>query len=83
MKTSPAVRTRSVQTTTSAFGPHHVGRRWEDAEADLQAGWERYPHRGENPTAWDEIKAAVKDAWDRVVGTSSARSEERSPKPRE
>jgi hypothetical protein len=62
---------------------HHVGRRWEDAEADLQAGWERYPHRGENPTAWDEIKAAVKDAWDRVVGTSSARSEERSPKPRE
>jgi hypothetical protein len=62
---------------------HHVGRRWEDAEPDLQAGWERYPHRGENPTAWDEIKAAVKDAWDRVVGTSSARSEERSPNPRE
>ena len=62
---------------------HHVGRQWEDAEPDLQAGWERYPHRGENPTAWDEIKAAVKDAWDRVVGSDPARSEARSPKPRE
>jgi len=62
---------------------HHVGRQWDDAEPDLREGWERYPHRGENPTAWDEIKAAVKDAWDRVVGTSSARSEERSPNPRE
>ena len=62
---------------------HHVGRRWEDAEPDLQAGWERYPHRGENATAWDEIKAAVKDAWDRVVGTANPSSGERSPKPRE
>jgi hypothetical protein len=54
---------------------HHSGRRWDDAEPDLQKGWERYPYRGENPSTWDEIKAAVRDAWDRVVGAG--------PKPRE
>jgi hypothetical protein len=47
---------------------HHVGRRWEDAEPDLQKGWERYEHRGENTSSWDEVKAAVRDAWNRVVG---------------
>jgi hypothetical protein len=45
----------------------HMGRGWEDAEPDLRQGWERYEHRGDSPTTWDEIKAAVRDAWDRVV----------------
>jgi hypothetical protein len=62
---------------------HHVGRRWEDAEPDLQRGWEQYQHRGDSPTAWDEIKAAVRDAWDRVVGSSSSPSEGQRPNPRE
>jgi hypothetical protein len=44
-----------------------LGRRWEDAEPDLAAGWARYPHRGDHPSAWEEIKDAVKDAWDRVA----------------
>jgi len=47
---------------------HHVGRRWEDAEEDLKKGWDRYEHRRENTSAWDEIKEAVRDAWERVVG---------------
>jgi hypothetical protein len=49
-------------------GLHNLGRTWEDAEPDLREGWERYEHRGANPSAWDEIKAAVRDAWDRVAG---------------
>jgi hypothetical protein len=60
-----------------------MGRTWEDAEADLRTGWERYEHRGDQPSAWDEIKAAVKDAWDRVVGRTTAESEARRPEPRE
>jgi hypothetical protein len=55
---------------------HYVGRQWDEAEPDLRQGWEKYEHRGETPTAWDEIKHAVRDAWDRVVGT------QRSPEPR-
>ncbi len=47
----------------------HMGRNWDEAEADLQQGWESYQHRGETPTAWEEIKDAVRDAWDRVVGS--------------
>lgn len=47
---------------------HHAGRTWDDAEADLRAGWDRYEHRGEHKSAWEEIKDAVRDAWDRVTG---------------
>ncbi|HET8648620.1 MAG TPA: hypothetical protein VFL95_01150 [Gemmatimonadales bacterium] len=47
---------------------HNLGRPWEDAEPDLRAGWDRYEHRGEHASAWDDIKDAVKDAWDRVTG---------------
>jgi hypothetical protein len=47
---------------------HNVGRTWEDAEADLRTGWDRYEHRGDNKSAWEEIKDAVRDAWDRVTG---------------
>jgi hypothetical protein len=61
----------------------HMGRPWEDAEPDLQAGWERYQHRGEQPSTWEEIKAAVRDAWDRVVGTANPSSEARRPNVRE
>lgn len=62
---------------------HGLGRSWDDAEADLRAGWDRYEHRGAQPSAWEEIKEAVKDAWDRVVGRSTGEAEARHPEPRE
>ena len=62
---------------------HHLGRRWDDAEPDLRRGWDNYQHRGESPSTWDEIREAVLDAWDRVVGARSTESEVRKPEPRE
>jgi hypothetical protein len=47
---------------------HHVGRDWDDAELDLKTGWDRYEHRGELKSTWEDIKDAVRDAWDRVTG---------------
>ena len=46
---------------------HHMGREWDEAEPHLREGWNTYEYRGETPTAWEEIKDAVRDAWDRVV----------------
>ena len=62
---------------------HHMGRSWEDAEPDLQRGWDSYEHRGESQTAWDEVKEAVRDAWNRITGAKTAESEERRPQIRE
>jgi hypothetical protein len=66
-------------------GLHGLGRTWEDAEPDLRAGWDRYEHRGPEPSAWEEIKDAVRDAWDRVVGQHGGREarQQRDPKIRE
>jgi hypothetical protein len=44
-----------------------MGRSWEEAEADLRRGWDTYEHRGTSPAPWEEIKEAVRDAWDRVM----------------
>jgi hypothetical protein len=62
---------------------HHLGRPWEDAEPDLRSGWERYEHRGESPGVWEEIKDAVRDAWDRVVTGRGSESRLRDPGVRE
>jgi hypothetical protein len=62
---------------------HGMGRRWDDAEPDLRAGWERYEHRGEASSVWDEIKQAVRDAWERVTGGSTAEAESQRPQVRE
>jgi hypothetical protein len=62
---------------------HHLGRQWDDAEPDLRQGWESYAHREQAPTAWEEIKDAVRDAWNRVVGTSSSRADRQNPEVRE
>jgi hypothetical protein len=51
---------------------HSMGRNWAEAEPDLRAGWDRYEHRGAHASAWDEIKDAVRDAWERVVSHRSA-----------
>jgi hypothetical protein len=60
-----------------------LGRNWDDAEPDLRSGWQRYQEESGTPSAWDEIKAAVRDAWDRVVGGRTADSEVRHPQIRE
>lgn len=44
------------------------GRQWNDVEADLRSGWDRYEHRGKSQSTWEEIKDSVRDAWDRVTG---------------
>lgn len=62
---------------------HHLGRSWDEAEPDLRQGWESYQHRGSNSPVWDEIKHAVRDAWDRVVGARKTESEGRAPEGRE
>jgi hypothetical protein len=56
-----------------------MGRSWDEAEADLRRGWESYEHRGTDPSPWEEIKEAVRDAWDRVAGCrdTEARSDQR------
>jgi hypothetical protein len=53
---------------------HNLGRTWEDAEPDLRTGWNTYEHRGEAPSTWDEIKQAVREAWDRVAGQRGGES---------
>jgi hypothetical protein len=49
-------------------GNNHPGRTWDEAEGDLEAGWQGYEHRGEQAGTWDEVRPAVRDAWDRRRG---------------
>ena len=60
-----------------------LGRSWDDAEPDLRSGWERYQEESGTPSVWDEIKAAVRDAWDRVASGRTADSAVRQPQVRE
>ena len=60
-----------------------LGRSWDDAEPDLRSGWERYQEESGTPSAWDQIKDAVRDAWDRVASGRTADSEVRHPQVRE
>jgi hypothetical protein len=60
-----------------------LGRSWDDAEPDLRSGWERYQEESGTSSVWDEIKAAVRDAWDRVASGRTADSEVRHPQIRE
>jgi hypothetical protein len=48
----------------------HQGRRWEEVERDLERDWDTYEHGGSNRSAWQQIKDAVRDGWDRVTGKS-------------
>lgn len=41
------------------------GRQWNDLESDLRTGWDRYEGRGQS--TWENIKEAVRDAWNRVT----------------
>ena len=44
----------------------YSGKQWNDVEPDLRRDWDRYEYRGQS--TWEQIKNAVKDAWDRMVG---------------
>jgi hypothetical protein len=44
----------------------YPNRNWNDVEADLSRDWNTYEHRGNS--TWEQIKDAVRDAWDRVTG---------------
>jgi hypothetical protein len=44
----------------------YQGRKWEDVESDLSRDWNKYQHRGSS--TWEQMKDAVRDAWDRVTG---------------
>jgi hypothetical protein len=44
----------------------YTNRTWNDVEADLSKDWNSYQHRGSS--TWEQIKDAVRDAWDRVTG---------------
>lgn len=47
-----------------ASDPKYKGRRWEEVESDLRAGYER-----DNPGgAWDRMKNAVRYGWEKVTG---------------
>ena len=42
------------------------GREWADIEPELQRSWDKYEYRGQS--TWESMKAAVRDAWERVTG---------------
>ena len=44
----------------------YSGRQWSDVETDLATGWNTYEHRG--TSTWEQVKDAVRDAWDRMMG---------------
>jgi hypothetical protein len=44
----------------------YSGRTWDDVEGELSRGWNAFEHRG--TSTWEQVKAAVRDAWDRVTG---------------
>ena len=43
------------------------GRHWSEVEPELQTTWDRYEHRGSARSTWEDVKDAVKDAWDRAT----------------
>jgi hypothetical protein len=44
------------------------GRSWDEVEDDLERDWDTYSERDDNRSTWQQIKDAVRDAWDRVTG---------------
>ena len=48
----------------------YPGQAWDEIEPDLERDWDTYPHRGRG--TWQQVKDAVRDAWDRVTGKATA-----------
>src|SRR5689334_6489866 len=44
----------------------YEGRDWSDVEPELSRNWNSYQYRGNS--TWEQMKDAVRDAWDRVTG---------------
>jgi hypothetical protein len=44
----------------------YEGREWSDVEPELERNWDTYEYRGQS--TWEHMKAAIRDAWDRVTG---------------
>lgn len=44
----------------------HDEHKWSDIESTLRKGWDTFEHRG--ASTWEQMKDAVRDAWDRVMG---------------
>jgi hypothetical protein len=44
----------------------YQNRNWDEVENDLARDWNTFEHRG--ASTWEQMKAAVRDAWDRVTG---------------
>jgi hypothetical protein len=42
------------------------GKQWDDVQRELESGWNTFEHRGKS--TWQEVKDAVRDAWNRVFG---------------
>ena len=47
-------------------------RNWTDVESDLSRDWNAYQYRG--TSTWEQIKGAVRDAWDRATGRRTVSS---------
>jgi hypothetical protein len=48
----------------------YQNRSWNDVESDLSRDWNAYEHRGNS--TWEQMKDAVRDAWDRITGNRPA-----------
>jgi hypothetical protein len=44
----------------------HRGKSWNEAQRELERDWDSYQLRGK--LAWQDIKDAVRDAWNRATG---------------
>ena len=73
--TRPYARGKSFDALSGGYrygaesAQRYTGRSWSDVEPDLERGWSTYPNRGES--TWEQVKDAVRDAWDRVTGNQS------------
>ena len=47
----------------------YPNRSWNDVESDLSRDWNKFEHRG--TSTWEQMKDAVRDAWDRITGHHS------------
>jgi hypothetical protein len=71
----PYTRGRTFDTLRGGYrygvesADRYPGRSWSDVESDLSRDWDQYEYRGQS--TWEDIKDAVRDAWDRVTGRQS------------
>lgn len=63
----------------SAMKPEYRGKKFEEIEAQLRAGWSDY--NGSSRTDWDSMKWAVKDAYNRIQRRLGVPMEYRPPEP--